>query len=154
MTQKCLLPLRACRKLVVLKTSLSGAARLLGKICVTTVTVRHAKKFPKVLKALTPWAVTQTMTQTVTQGPAANPRRNNGNDAVTLVTQKIPTNLARPASAAQRRSRDMTAPQLRPIYTVRLRPQPGIDPIRALRAALKVLLRRFGLRAIEVREDR
>ena len=41
----------------------------------------------------------------------------------------------------------------RPIYTVRLRPQPGVDAVRALRAALKVLLRRFGLRAIEVKEE-
>jgi len=41
----------------------------------------------------------------------------------------------------------------RPTYLVRLRPNPRIDAIRALRAALKVLLRRFGLRAIEVREE-
>ena len=40
----------------------------------------------------------------------------------------------------------------RPIYIVRLRPLPGVDAVRALRAALKVLLRRFGLRAIEVRQ--
>ena len=42
----------------------------------------------------------------------------------------------------------------RPIFIVRLRPQPGVDGIRALRLALKVLLRRFGLKAIDVREDR
>jgi hypothetical protein len=30
---------------------------------------------------------------------------------------------------------------------------PDLDAIRALRAALKVLLRRFGLKAIEVKED-
>jgi hypothetical protein len=41
----------------------------------------------------------------------------------------------------------------RPIFVVRLQPKPGIDPARALRAALKVLLRRFGLRAIEVKEE-
>jgi hypothetical protein len=41
----------------------------------------------------------------------------------------------------------------RPIYIVRLRPLPGIDAVRALRAALKVLLRRFGLKAIEVKEE-
>ena len=41
----------------------------------------------------------------------------------------------------------------RPIFIVRLRPQPGIDGIRALRLALKVLLRRFGLKAIEVKEE-
>jgi hypothetical protein len=28
------------------------------------------------------------------------------------------------------------------------------DPVKALRAALKLLLRRFGLKAVEVREDR
>jgi hypothetical protein len=37
-----------------------------------------------------------------------------------------------------------------PTFVLRLRPEPGIDPVRALRAALKVLLRRFGLKAIEV----
>jgi hypothetical protein len=40
----------------------------------------------------------------------------------------------------------------RPTYLIRLRPQPGIDSVRALRAALRVLGRRFGLQAIEVRE--
>jgi hypothetical protein len=39
-------------------------------------------------------------------------------------------------------------------YLIRLRPQPGVDAIRALRAALKVLLRRFGLKAIEVKEEK
>jgi hypothetical protein len=38
----------------------------------------------------------------------------------------------------------------RPTFIVHLRPEPGIHPIRALRGALKVLLRRFGLRAISV----
>jgi hypothetical protein len=40
------------------------------------------------------------------------------------------------------------------IYVIRLRPQPGVDAIRALRAALTVLLRRFGLRSIAVRQER
>ena len=40
----------------------------------------------------------------------------------------------------------------RPIYTVRLRPEPGVDGIRALRAALKSLLRRHPLRCISARE--
>jgi hypothetical protein len=40
----------------------------------------------------------------------------------------------------------------RPIFTIRLRPLPGVDGIRALRAALKALLRRFGLQAISVEE--
>ena len=62
-----------------------------------TVMVRHAKKFAKVLKALALWAMTQPMTQTMTQGVAANYRKTNGNDAMTLMTQKIPTNLVRTA---------------------------------------------------------
>jgi hypothetical protein len=33
-----------------------------------------------------------------------------------------------------------------------LRAEPGVDAIRSLRALLKVALRRFGLRAVEVRE--
>jgi hypothetical protein len=43
--------------------------------------------------------------------------------------------------------------KLRPIYVVRLRPQPRVDAIRALKAALKLLGRRFGLKAIEIREE-
>ena len=39
------------------------------------------------------------------------------------------------------------------IFVLKLRAAPGIDPIRALRGALKVLGRRFGLRAVEVREE-
>lgn len=43
----------------------------------------------------------------------------------------------------------------RPIFTVRLRPEAHVDdPIRALRAFLKAALRRFGLRAISIREDK
>jgi hypothetical protein len=38
-------------------------------------------------------------------------------------------------------------------YVIKLRPQPGVDAVRALRAALKVLLRRFGLKAVEVKEE-
>jgi hypothetical protein len=41
----------------------------------------------------------------------------------------------------------------RPTFVIVLRPEPGVDPVRALRAALKVLLRRFGLKALEVREQ-
>lgn len=41
----------------------------------------------------------------------------------------------------------------RPTFTVRLRPEPGVDAMRALRAALKVLLRRFGLKAIDIKEE-
>jgi hypothetical protein len=38
----------------------------------------------------------------------------------------------------------------RPTFIPILRPEPDVDPIRALRGALKVLLRRFGLRAVSV----
>ncbi|NOT01029.1 MAG: hypothetical protein HOP29_10415 [Phycisphaerales bacterium] len=53
----------------------------------------------------------------------------------------------------------MTRPRAdaRPTFVVHLRPdrrtrQPADDPILRLRAALKVLLRTFGLRCVEVRE--
>jgi hypothetical protein len=35
-------------------------------------------------------------------------------------------------------------------YTLTLRPLPDVDGIKALRAALKVLLRRYGLRAVKI----
>jgi hypothetical protein len=42
----------------------------------------------------------------------------------------------------------------RPTFVVRLRPEPGVDDaVRTLRQALKVLLRRFGLRALYVRRE-
>jgi hypothetical protein len=42
----------------------------------------------------------------------------------------------------------------RPIYTLRLRPEPHIiNPIHALRGALKVLLRRFGLRCVSAEQE-
>lgn len=39
----------------------------------------------------------------------------------------------------------------RPTFIIRLRPEPSVNPVRALRGALKVLLRRFGLRAVDIR---
>ena len=43
--------------------------------------------------------------------------------------------------------------QVRPVFRLTLRPEPHVtDPVRALRLALKVLLRRFGLRCISVEE--
>jgi hypothetical protein len=42
----------------------------------------------------------------------------------------------------------------RPTFLLRLRPERSVDPIRALRAALKVLLRLFGLRAVSVEGER
>jgi hypothetical protein len=48
----------------------------------------------------------------------------------------------------------MTAREQRPIFIIRLRADSGVaDPVRALRQALKVLLRRFGLRCVDVREE-
>jgi hypothetical protein len=41
----------------------------------------------------------------------------------------------------------------RPTFTLELRPGPGIDPVLALRALLKVTLRRFGMRCISAREN-
>jgi hypothetical protein len=40
----------------------------------------------------------------------------------------------------------------RPIYTIAFRPEPGVDAIRALRAILKIALRRFGMKALRVNE--
>jgi hypothetical protein len=48
----------------------------------------------------------------------------------------------------------MTAAHDRPTFIVRLRPEPDVDnATRALRAALKALLRRYGLRAISIEEE-
>jgi hypothetical protein len=44
----------------------------------------------------------------------------------------------------------MTSTPERPTFVIRLRPEKGVDPVRALRALLKVALRRFGLRAVSV----
>lgn len=41
----------------------------------------------------------------------------------------------------------------RPVFVLVLRPEHGVtDPTRMLRAALKVLLRRFGFRCVDIRE--
>jgi hypothetical protein len=42
----------------------------------------------------------------------------------------------------------------RTIFVLRLRPEPGVDAARALKAALKVLLRRCGMRAVSVEEEK
>lgn len=39
------------------------------------------------------------------------------------------------------------------IFVIRLAPMPGTDPIRALRAALKTLRRRYGLQAISAVQE-
>ena len=41
----------------------------------------------------------------------------------------------------------------RPRFTVTFSPGPGVDPIRALRLLLKAAKRRFGLVAVDARED-
>jgi hypothetical protein len=38
----------------------------------------------------------------------------------------------------------------RPIYIIRLRALPGVDAVQALRAALKTLLRRYGLKCLSI----
>jgi hypothetical protein len=40
----------------------------------------------------------------------------------------------------------------RPIYELHLRPEPGVDATSALRALLKVALRRFGMKCIGCEE--
>jgi hypothetical protein len=49
---------------------------------------------------------------------------------------------------------DTTKPaaKARPVFTLQLQPLPGVDGIRSFRALVKVALRRFELRAIDVRE--
>jgi hypothetical protein len=44
--------------------------------------------------------------------------------------------------------------EARPIFVIRLRPEVGVDGARALRRALKVLLRRFRLQCVDIREER
>lgn len=44
-------------------------------------------------------------------------------------------------------------PPARPVFAIRLQPLPGVaDPIKALRAALKVLKRAYKLRCLDVRQ--
>jgi hypothetical protein len=41
----------------------------------------------------------------------------------------------------------------RPTFTITLRPEPGVDAVPALRAVLKTLLRRYGMKCVSARED-
>jgi hypothetical protein len=41
----------------------------------------------------------------------------------------------------------------RPVFVLELRPEPGVDAVKALRAVLKITLRRYGLRCISAREN-
>jgi hypothetical protein len=49
----------------------------------------------------------------------------------------------------------MSAPAAkdRPVFTLELRPEPGVDPVLALRALLKAALRRYGMRCTSAREN-
>lgn len=41
----------------------------------------------------------------------------------------------------------------RPVYTLRIRPEPGVNDGVALRMAVKAMLRRFGYRCVDYRRD-
>ena len=45
------------------------------------------------------------------------------------------------------------APGDRPTFLLRLRAEPGVDAVRALRAGLKALLRQHGLKCVQVTEE-
>ena len=42
---------------------------------------------------------------------------------------------------------------LHPVFVIRVRAEPEVDSVRALRAFLKIALRRFGLRAVSVDKE-
>jgi hypothetical protein len=44
------------------------------------------------------------------------------------------------------------AAKARPVFVLELHAEPGVDPILALRALLKIALRRFGLRCVSAHE--
>jgi hypothetical protein len=46
----------------------------------------------------------------------------------------------------------MSARQQQRMFVLRLTPMRGVDPVRALKALLKVMLRRFGLRCVSLEE--
>jgi len=48
----------------------------------------------------------------------------------------------------------MTDADNRPTYLLRLRPEKGVDPVRALRHALKRLLRSYGMKCVSVVEEK
>jgi hypothetical protein len=47
----------------------------------------------------------------------------------------------------------VTARKTSPVFIIRLRPRAGVDAIKALRAALKLLGRRYGLRAVKIETE-
>ena len=46
------------------------------------------------------------------------------------------------------------SPSQRPRFVLTLQPLPGVDAIRSLRWALKGLLRRHGMRCVDLHEDK
>jgi hypothetical protein len=49
----------------------------------------------------------------------------------------------------------MTTEKARPVFVLKLRPEPRVvDPVKALRAALKVLLRKYKLRCLTIYEEK
>ena len=46
----------------------------------------------------------------------------------------------------------MSARSPRVVFVLRVTPMRGVDPVRALRSLLKIMLRRFGLRCVSLDE--
>jgi hypothetical protein len=61
--------------------------------------------------------------------------------------------LARRFSRLRQPRADVAMTSHRPIIVVELRPNPGVDLTRSLRALLNIALRRYGLRCIAIKED-
>jgi len=57
-----------------------------------------------------------------------------------MITATTTTTTAKPATK-------------RPVLVLELRPEPGVDPVLALRTLLKIALRRCGMRCISAREN-
>jgi hypothetical protein len=48
----------------------------------------------------------------------------------------------------------MTNAKERPVFVLRLRPEPHVNPVRALRQALKRLLRSYGMRCLSCEKEK
>jgi hypothetical protein len=64
-----------------------------------------------------------------------------------------PNELAPDSGVSFRSLREAKDVKERPVYVLRLRPEPGIDGARALRFALKRLLRDYGMRCLGARPE-
>lgn len=51
------------------------------------------------------------------------------------------------------RPRDRVAASMRPVYTLRIRPEPGVNDRVALRMAVKAMLRGYGYRIVDYRRN-